>query len=172
MAKKMDISRRFKDGYSASAAARIIGVDIKYITSRIFEGKLKASRRGSRRLSQQGGDWHVIERADLRTFIIENIGSIDIRKVDKLSFVDLLVNEKPNVALEEARRKYTDLQPYLPPASMPDKIAGRLAAKYGCSKPTIWNMRKRLAGDNRPEALLRRKRNDAGKRRRRHRKKG
>ena len=90
-AKRMNLSRRYKKTLSAVGAARILGVDTKWVTSRCIAGDLKAGRRGTERLPQQGGDAWTIERADLRQFVIDNLERIDIRKVDKFAFVDLMV---------------------------------------------------------------------------------
>ena len=38
---------------------------------------------------------HSIEPSDLRQFVIESLGMIDFRKVDKFGMVDLLVTERP-----------------------------------------------------------------------------
>lgn len=89
-AKRLNLSRRFKDGLSATAAGRILGLDTKSITSRIVDGRIKADRRGSRRLIQQGGDWHVIQAEELRRFVIEHVAEIDFRRVDKFALVELL----------------------------------------------------------------------------------
>lgn len=91
--KRQSLSRRAThEGLSATKAAAILGVDNKYITSACISGSLVASRRGTKRLPQQGGDVWEIKPADLRQFVIDNIERIDIRKVDKLDFVDLLTN--------------------------------------------------------------------------------
>ena len=90
-AKRLNISRRFRGGLSAGQASKLLGVDSKYFTTRCISGEIKATRRGTARLPQQGGDAWVIERADLRQWILENLANVDIRKVDKFEFVDLLV---------------------------------------------------------------------------------
>lgn len=92
-AKRLDISRRYGATLSATAAAAIIGVDSKWITSRCLSGEIKAGRRGSNRLTQQGGDAWAIEHAVFRRWILDNLESVDIRKVDKFAFVELLVGK-------------------------------------------------------------------------------
>lgn len=94
-AKRLDLSRRYNETLSAGRAASIIGVDSKAITARCINGEIKAGRRGSNRLSQQGGDAWAIEHAEFRRWILDNLESVDIRKVDKFAFVDLLVGEPP-----------------------------------------------------------------------------
>lgn len=66
------------------------GVDIKVVTRWIDQGWLVAGRRGTKRVESQGGDQWWIKRKHVRDFVIESIGIIDIRKVDKVWFVDLL----------------------------------------------------------------------------------
>ncbi len=98
-AKRLSISRRFKGGLSANAAAKMLGVDIKWITARIFDGRIKAERRGTQRLVQQGGDWHVIAHADLRRYVIAAVDEIDFRRVDKFALIELLTGGvKPDQA--------------------------------------------------------------------------
>lgn len=94
-AKRLDLSRRTHETLSARGAARILGVDDKTVTALCIAGDLKAGRRGTQRLVQQGGDAWAIEPADLRAYILDNLGHIDIRKVDKLAFVTLLVANDP-----------------------------------------------------------------------------
>jgi hypothetical protein len=91
-AKRLGLSRRYSENLSGTAAAKIIGMDNKTVTAWCVAGELRASRRPDRRLPQQGGSSWDITRADLRQFVIDNIARIDIRKVDKVAFVDLLVS--------------------------------------------------------------------------------
>lgn len=89
--KRLDLSRKDQTTYSAQRIARVLGVDAKTVTTWILQGLLGGERRGTRRLPQQGGDAHAIERAEFRRFVIENLERIDVRKVNKYDFVDLLV---------------------------------------------------------------------------------
>ncbi|CAM5657207.1 hypothetical protein MAUB1S_11434 [Mycolicibacterium aubagnense] len=91
--KRVNLSRRFNIGLSAHAAAKIIGVDSKGVTAYCISGDLKASKRNDSRLPQQGGSRWVIKPVDLRQFVIDNIGRIDFRKVDKFELVRLLTTE-------------------------------------------------------------------------------
>jgi hypothetical protein len=90
--KRLGLKRRYKETLSGTSLAVILGVDNKTTTQWCVAGLLKATRRPSQRLPQQGGAPWSITRADARQFVIDNIASIDIRKVDKVLFVDLLVN--------------------------------------------------------------------------------
>ena len=88
---RMGVSRRLQGVLSARATARILGVNAKTVTSWCIDGTLAATRRGTQRLPQQGGDFWTIQPADLRRFVIDQLDRIDIRKVDKHAFVTLLV---------------------------------------------------------------------------------
>jgi hypothetical protein len=91
-AKRLDLSRRAtRETLSATQAARILGLDSKTVTAWCIAGDLKATRRGTKRLPQQGGDVWDVQPADLQAYIVENLARLDIRKVDKVAFVDLLM---------------------------------------------------------------------------------
>lgn len=92
-AKRVGISRRFNEGLSARQAAKVIGVDDKGITAYCISGDLKATKRDDNRLPQQGGSRWVIKPSDLRQFVIDYLGRIDFRKVDKFELVRLLTTE-------------------------------------------------------------------------------
>jgi hypothetical protein len=90
-AKRLELSRRAtRETLSGTQVARILGLDNKTVTAWCVAGDLKAARRGTKRLPQQGGDVWDVQPADLRAFVIDNLARIDIRKVEKVSFVDLL----------------------------------------------------------------------------------
>lgn len=89
-AKRIGLSRRFNEGFSARQAAQILGFDDKTMTAYCISGELKASKRNDNRLPQQGGSRWIITPADLRRFVIEHLERIDFRKVDKFELVHLL----------------------------------------------------------------------------------
>lgn len=91
-AKRIGISRRRKDVLSARGASKVLGVDEKWITARCIDGTLEAEKRGTARLVQQGGDTWSIAPSALRRFVIEHLEKIDIRKVEKFGFVELLTD--------------------------------------------------------------------------------
>ena len=93
--KRINLSRRQKDTYSGTSAAKVLGWDNKTVCEYCLKGLIKSGRRKTKRLPQQGGDPHSIERADLRQFVIDNLELIDFRKVDKFAIVDLLVSVQP-----------------------------------------------------------------------------
>jgi hypothetical protein len=75
---------------SAQAVASCFGIDVHTVLRWIEKGWLKACRKGTRRSGLQGGDEWIIKEKDIRDFIVKNIGLIDLRKVDKFWFVDIL----------------------------------------------------------------------------------
>lgn len=79
-------------GYTSRQLAEAFGIDDHCITRWINKGYLKAERRGTLRTEIQGGDMWYIKEKDIKKFIIENIGLIDIHKVEKFWFVDILIN--------------------------------------------------------------------------------
>lgn len=80
------------DGYTARQLSEAFGIDEHCITRWIEKEYLKAERRGTLRTEIQGGDMWYIKKKDIKKFIIESIGIIDIRKVEKFWFVDILAN--------------------------------------------------------------------------------
>ena len=80
------------DHYTATQLAIEFGVDSKVVTRWIDRGWLKARRRGTDRTDRQGGDMWWIKRKQVRAFIVDSIGIVDIRKVNKIWFVDILAN--------------------------------------------------------------------------------
>lgn len=86
-------ARQNIDGKSARDIARCLGVDDHNIANAIAAGKLKASRRGTARIEAQGGDIWFIKDSDVRAYVIDYLNEIDIRKVDKHWFVDLLIGD-------------------------------------------------------------------------------
>ena len=87
--KRMCMAQNLK-GQSANAVSQCLGEDVHFVTKAIKRGDLVAKHRGTARTDRQGGDMYYIRDKDLRRFIIENVALIDLRKVDKYWFVDLL----------------------------------------------------------------------------------
>jgi hypothetical protein len=90
---RLDISRRYRETLSAGAAAPIIGFDNKTVTTMCIAGEIKATRRKSRRLPQQGGAPWSITPKDLRAYVLANLERVDLRKVEKFAFVQLIAQE-------------------------------------------------------------------------------
>ena len=103
--KRLALPRRYGETFSATSAARVLGVDAKNFSLWIRKGWLEATKRATRRLPQQGGDPWSIERRVLRQCVIDNLERIDLRKVDKFAFVDLLVADLSAPASRPASRK-------------------------------------------------------------------
>lgn len=77
--------------YSAAQVASLMGVDGKTLTRWINLGWMKtAGRRGTARVVEQGGDAHEINADQIRQFIVEHPERVDLRKVDRLWFIELL----------------------------------------------------------------------------------
>lgn len=89
--------REQHDPCSAQAVSKCFGIDVHSVLSWIEKGWLEAHKKGTKRHGQQGGDEWIIKDKDIRDFIINNIGIIDIRKVDKWWFVGILAG---NVGLD------------------------------------------------------------------------
>jgi hypothetical protein len=103
---RLKISLRAANPFlSALQAATIVGFDPKNLGTMILAGAIRAERRDDRRLPQQGGSRWMIERHELRRFVLDNLERIDLRKVDKFAFVDLLVRGPTETA---ARNKETE----------------------------------------------------------------
>ncbi len=90
--KRLGISTEDPNHFTARGLSVIMGVDPTTVSGWIERGLLVATKRGTARLPQQGGDQWWIHRKNARRFVIENAGVIDIRKVDKISFIELLAN--------------------------------------------------------------------------------
>lgn len=92
-AKRLSLSRRKRDTFSATMAAELLGMDAKTIGQWCVAGDIAAVKRDDRRLPQQGGSRWEIAPAELRRYILENLDRIDLRKVEKFAFVALIVGE-------------------------------------------------------------------------------
>lgn len=80
------------NGQSATSLAMCLGEDSHFVMKAIKNGLLNASKRIQNRTPQQGGNAWLIKDKDVREFIVNNIHMIDLRKVDKYWFVDILNN--------------------------------------------------------------------------------
>jgi hypothetical protein len=82
------------NGYSANSLADALGVDVHKILLWIRRGLLKAERRGTARIDSQGGDtWWIADRA-VRKFIFQAPEEIDLARVEKIWFLDLITGGK------------------------------------------------------------------------------
>lgn len=93
-AKRKGIARRStRATFSATEAAKILGIDSKGVTAEILRGDLVATKRQDKRLPQQGGSSWDITPADLRDYIVTFLERVDFRKVDKFEVVALLTGD-------------------------------------------------------------------------------
>jgi hypothetical protein len=78
------------DGYSACSLADAFGVDVHKVLLWVRRGLLHAQRRGTNRTPGQGGDVWWISRRDVRRFVLRFPEEIDLARVEKIWFLDLL----------------------------------------------------------------------------------
>lgn len=90
MGKRLGATREDPHHLTATGLATLMGVDAKTVGGWIARGLLRARRRGTDRTVAQGGDQHWIHLRDVRVFIIDNAAIVDIRKVDRFWFIDLV----------------------------------------------------------------------------------
>lgn len=76
-------------GMSACLCAEFLGVDLHWVLIHIRKGILKAE---ILRCDRQGKANYYIREEDLRKFIINNPTLIDLRKVEKYYFIELVAN--------------------------------------------------------------------------------
>ena len=81
-------------GYSACQLADALGIDVKKVLRWIQQGVLKAERRGTERLPQQGGDTWWISDQGVRRFVLRFPEEIDLARVEKIWFLNLVTNGK------------------------------------------------------------------------------
>jgi len=80
------------DGYSACSLATAFGVDSHKVTTCIRRKMLRATLRGTDRTEQQGGDSFWITQNAVRDFVSAYADEVDLRKVEKWWFLDLVTN--------------------------------------------------------------------------------
>ncbi len=78
------------EGHSARDVAMCFGVESHVVTRWIRLGYLKARRRGTDRVKAQGGDHWFIKEKWMQEFVLNCLDEVDLRKVDKYWFVDLV----------------------------------------------------------------------------------
>lgn len=88
--KRLRMTNQSLDGYSASSLAMCLGEDNHFITQAIKTDELPATRRVQNRTKQQGGNAFWIKPKDARKWILDNVNRIDLTKVDKYWFVDIV----------------------------------------------------------------------------------
>jgi hypothetical protein len=87
--KRIGADRSDDDRCSARQLAELLGVVCATVTGWIDKGWLTASRIDGDRTLGSGRNWSI-HRRDVRRFIIDNTAAVDLRKVEKFWFVELL----------------------------------------------------------------------------------
>jgi DNA-directed RNA polymerase specialized sigma24 family protein len=82
------------DGYTARALSEAFGIDVHMVMRWIRLGQLKAMRRGTERREAQGGDMWWIANSDVKKFVVTFPEQVDLAKVEKFWFMDLLTDGK------------------------------------------------------------------------------
>jgi hypothetical protein len=89
--KRMRLLRNLS-GMSANSLSLCLGVDSHFVIRAIKGNRLRVTMRKTKRKKTQGGDIYYIKDRDIKKYILSHLNEIDIRKVDKYWFVDLLIN--------------------------------------------------------------------------------
>ena len=84
--------KRNLEGYSARSLARAFGVDCHKVMYWINRRMLDASRRGGARHEPQGVDAYWITHSDVRDFVLTHPDEVDLRRVEKWWFLDLVTD--------------------------------------------------------------------------------
>ena len=82
--------RKHGEGYSLNTLAQALGVDPHWVRNKVTQGTLQASCRNTNRTPQQGGDSYLITDTDVATFVKDHTFDIDLGKVDRLWFLDVV----------------------------------------------------------------------------------
>jgi hypothetical protein len=78
-------------GMSACLCAEFLGVNLHWVLKHIKSGLMKAEKI---RQDRQGKINYYIREKNLREFIINNPSLIDLRRVEKYYFIELVANGK------------------------------------------------------------------------------
>lgn len=84
--------KRNVDGCCAHSLAQLLGIDPHAVTRWISKGMLRAVPRETARTVAQGGDSLWVSRENVKRFILAYPDEIDLRKVNKYWFLDVLTN--------------------------------------------------------------------------------
>jgi DNA-directed RNA polymerase specialized sigma24 family protein len=89
--KRLRVKRNL-EGYSAKELADALGTDSHKVANWIRRGMLRATRRGTERTEAQGGDFYWIAHRAVQTFVLRYPEEIDLHRVEKWWFLDLVTN--------------------------------------------------------------------------------
>jgi hypothetical protein len=82
------------EGYSACQLADALGVEVRKVLRWIQQEALSAERRGTARTEAQGGDTWWISDRNVRRFVLRFPQEIDLARVEKMWFLNLLTDGK------------------------------------------------------------------------------
>ena len=82
--------RKNGEGYNVHSLSQALGVDPHWVSDRIRDGKINAGTRSTERTPQQGGDSYLITDQEVLRFVRKHTLEIDLGKVDRLWFLDLV----------------------------------------------------------------------------------
>lgn len=83
---RLHCDRSTDDYYTAIGLAELMGVDKSTITTWVRRGLLKAQKRGT----THPNDSYLIHHNAVRRFVVENANAVDLRRVDKYWFIELM----------------------------------------------------------------------------------
>ncbi len=128
------IDRTDDDHHTGNGLALLMGVNVHKVASWIEKGWLKAKRLPGERTH------YSIHRKDVRRFIVENVGEVDIRRCDKHWLVDLLAWSSPPRWASPTMRRPTNSQ--APRQSRSSRSAMRFRSRR-CARawPRSWPTR-------------------------------
>ncbi len=128
--------RKNGEGYNGHSLSLALGVDPNWVSRRIRDGRINASKRFTERTVQQNGDSYLITEQEVFRFIREHTFEVDLRKVDQLWFLDLVHEALNSITWWEGsvRRHYP--KTHLVLEIHPDECDMR--AVCGQRSPAIW----------------------------------
>ncbi len=103
------------NGYTALQIAEALGIDGHKVTRWIKRGLLRAERRGTHRTELQGGDHWLIERAEMRRFLLHSPDEWELEGAEKYWLIDIL--SKGELCAEFRKEVVSQAPPVVKPAS-------------------------------------------------------
>lgn len=92
--KRLHLSAKNPDVYTATELGGLMGVDRGTVAHWVEKFGLTATRKKTARTEKQGGDPYEIKRSILRRWVGDNAARVDLRKVDRFWFIDLLMGNR------------------------------------------------------------------------------
>ena len=103
--KRMQISRRVRNGYTMRDLELCFGEDHHKIAGWIKHGWLQDRLQGTRRHDGNGNDIHRIREKDILNFVRNHPQEINLGKVDQMWFLDLVLLRGREARAEKSSRK-------------------------------------------------------------------